>query len=176
MITSTRVETELGIMIACAVDDGICLLEFHDRRMLNSEYKYLSEYFNTSIEEGNNIHFTILRQQLAEYFDGTRKEFTVPLISPGSDFQLKVWKELLNIPYGSTRSYLDQAIAIGKQESIRAVANANGMNRIAIIIPCHRVIGSDGHLTGYGGGLKRKRWLIDHEKKHSGQPVDLTLF
>ena len=176
MITTTRVETELGIMIACAVDDGICLLEFHDRRMLNSEYKYLAEYFKTSVEEGNNIHFTILRQQLAEYFKGTRKEFTVPLISPGSDFQMKVWKELLNIPYGRTRSYLDQAIALGKKESIRAVANANGMNRISIVIPCHRVIGSDGNLTGYGGGLKRKRWLIDHEKKHSGQPVDLSIF
>ena len=176
MIVTTRVETELGIMIAGAVEEGICLLEFHDRRMLNSEYKYLAKYFNTSIEEGNNIHFKLLKQELNEYFAGTLKEFTVPILYPGSDFQKRVWKELMNIPYGSTRSYLEQAIALGKKESIRAVANANGMNRISIIIPCHRVIGSDGHLTGYGGGLKRKRWLIDHEKKFSGQPVDLTLF
>jgi O-6-methylguanine DNA methyltransferase len=87
-----------------------------------------------------------------------------------------VWNELLSIPYGTTRTYMEQAEALKKPESTRAVANANGMNRIAIIIPCHRVIGSNGSLTGYGGGLKRKRWLIDHERRHSGQPVDLSLF
>lgn len=176
MITTTNIETELGIMIAGAVDEGICLLEFSDRKMLNTEYKDLSGYFNTTIGEGESIHFLKIRKQLMEYFDGTRTEFSVPLVTPGTPFQQSVWKELMKIPYGTTRSYHEQSVALGKPESIRAVANANGMNRVSIIIPCHRVIGSDGQLTGYGGGLKRKRWLLDHEKMFSGKPVDLSLF
>jgi AraC family transcriptional regulator, regulatory protein of adaptative response / methylated-DNA-[protein]-cysteine methyltransferase len=176
MIISTTIETELGIMIAGAVEDGVCLLEFNDRKMLNTEYKYLKKYYNTTIEEGESNHFIILRKQLKEYFDGTRKVFNIPLVMPGSEFQKAVWKELMNIPYGTTRSYMQQSAALGNIKSIRAVANANGMNRISIIIPCHRVIGSDGSLTGYGGGLKRKKWLLDHEKKYSGKPLDLSLF
>jgi AraC family transcriptional regulator of adaptative response/methylated-DNA-[protein]-cysteine methyltransferase len=176
MIKITKIETPLGEMTAGAVDEGICLLEFSDRRMLKTEYKDLTRYFRKTIQEGDNPNFINLREQLKEYFEGSRKEFTVPLVTPGTDFQKAVWKELMNIPYGSTRSYLEQSIALGKPESIRAVANANGMNRISIIIPCHRVIGSDGNLTGYGGGLKRKKWLLDHEKKHSGKPLDLLLF
>lgn len=176
MITTTHLETELGTMIAGAVEDGICLLEFSDRRMLNTEYKDLSRYLKTNIEEGENAHFNQLRIQLNQYFKGLRKDFTVPLVTPGTPFQQSVWKELMSISYGTTRSYLEQSIALGKPESIRAVANANGMNRIAIIIPCHRVIGSDGSLTGYGGGLKRKKWLLDHERRFSGKPVDLSLF
>jgi AraC family transcriptional regulator of adaptative response/methylated-DNA-[protein]-cysteine methyltransferase len=176
MIAITKIETELGIMIAGAVEDGICLLEFSDRRMLNTEYKDLARYLKTNIEEGESLHFQPLRIQLDEYFKRLRKEFSVPLVTPGTPFQKAVWKELMNICFGTTRSYLEQSIALGKPESIRAVANANGMNRIAIIIPCHRVIGSDGSLTGYGGGLKRKKWLLDHEKKYSGQAVDLSLF
>jgi len=102
-----------------------------------------------------------------EYFDGVRQEFTVPLDIPGTEFQLKVWEQLRKIPYGKTVSYKQQAILINKPESVRAVANSNGHNRISIIIPCHRVIGSDGTLTGYGGGLWRKKWLLEHEGKNS---------
>ena len=98
------------------------------------------------------------------------------LCTPGTDFQQAVWKELQEIPFGTTRSYQEQAEALKRPDSVRAVANANGMNRISIVIPCHRVIGSDGRLTGYGGGLKRKKWLLDHEKKYSGKAVDLLLF
>ena len=176
MIAITKIETELGIMIAGAVDEGICLLEFSDRRMLNTEYKVLERYLQTTVEEGENKHFQTLLNQLKEYFEGTRKEFSLPLVIPGTDFQQAVWKELMKIPFGTTRSYQEQSEALGKPESIRAVANANGMNRISIVIPCHRIIGSDGKLTGYGGGLKRKKWLLDHEKKHSGQSVELSLF
>ena len=136
----------------------------------------LSRLLKTTLEEGDNSHLKSLRKQLSEYFEGKRKEFSVSLITPGTVFQLAVWMELLNIPFGSTRSYQKQAIALKKPGSVRAVANANGMNRISIIIPCHRVIGSDGHLTGYGGGLKRKKWLLEHEKKYSGKAVDLSLF
>lgn len=176
MILTTTIETELGTMITAATDNGICLFEFCDRRMLNSELRDIKKYLKLDAEEGENEHIKMLRKQIAEYFDGSRKEFDLQLVTPGTEFQQKVWKELLNIPYGTTRSYLQQAEALGTPEAIRAVANANGMNRIAIIIPCHRVIGSDGSLTGYGGGLNRKRWLLEHEKLHSGQAVDLSLF
>jgi AraC family transcriptional regulator of adaptative response/methylated-DNA-[protein]-cysteine methyltransferase len=176
MIKTIKIETPIGEMIAGATDEGVCLLEFHDRKILTSEYKDLSILLNTSFEEGENKHLKTLRKQLKEYFEGKRKEFTVPLIIPGRPFQQSVWNELLNIPFGTTRSYMEQAIALKSPGSIRAVANANGVNRIAIIIPCHRVIGSDGQLTGYGGGLTRKKWLLDHEKKYSGKPVDQTLF
>jgi AraC family transcriptional regulator, regulatory protein of adaptative response / methylated-DNA-[protein]-cysteine methyltransferase len=176
MITTTEIETELGIMIAGATDDGVCLLEFIDRRMLPTEFRDLKRLLKTTIEEGDNLHLVQLREQLKEYFEGSRKVFSVQLVTPGSVFQKSVWNELLNIPYGTTRSYLEQSVALGKPDAIRAVANANGMNRISIVIPCHRVIGSDGQLTGYGGGLKRKRWLLDHEKKYSGQDFDLQLF
>ena len=103
--------------------------------------------------------------QLMEYFEGKRKGFDLPLVLPGTEFQIKVWDQLLTIPFGSTRSYAEQAVAIGNPKAVRAVARANGDNRLAIIIPCHRVIGSDGKLTGYGGGLWRKEWLLAHEKE-----------
>jgi AraC family transcriptional regulator of adaptative response/methylated-DNA-[protein]-cysteine methyltransferase len=144
--------------------------------MLPTEYKDLTRLLKTTLEQGDNIHLKSLRKQLDKYFSGELKEFTIPLVTPGTDFQQAVWKELLEIPYGTTRSYQEQANVLRRSDSVRAVANANGMNRISIIIPCHRVIGSNGRLTGYGGGLKRKKWLLDHEKKYSGKAVDLILF
>ncbi|MEN6355153.1 MAG: methylated-DNA--[protein]-cysteine S-methyltransferase [Bacteroidales bacterium] len=176
MIKTNKIETPLGEMIAGATEDGICLLEFSDRRILQTEYKDLAKQLRTAVEVGDNKHIKRLRNQLTEYFEGKRKVFSLSLLTPGTEFQQLVWKELQNIPFGSTRSYQEQAIALNKPRSVRAVANANGMNRIAIVIPCHRVIGSDGNLTGYGGGLKRKRWLIDHEKKYSGKAIELALF
>ena len=172
MIKLTKIETPLGEMTAGATRDGVCLLEFST----NSESEKLAALFNTSVEPGENRHLRRLRKQLKEYFIGKRKKFSVPLVIKGSEFQQAVWKELRNIPYGITRSYLEQARSLNNPGLVRAVANANGTNRIAIVIPCHRVIGSDGSLTGYGGGLERKRWLIDHEKKYSGKPVEGTLF
>lgn len=176
MIKTIKLETPLGEMTAGATEDGICLLEFSDRRMLPTEYKDLARYLNTTFEEGESHYLTELRKQLNEYFEGERKEFSLQLVTPGSVFQQSVWRELLKIPFGTTRSYLEQSVALNKPEAVRAVANANGMNRIAIIIPCHRIIGSNGNLTGYGGGLHRKKWLINHEKKYSGQSLDLSLF
>jgi len=176
MIIKATFETGLGTMIAGATDEGICLLEFADRRMLAAECSYLEKYYKTSFQEGENKHLNLLLSELNEYFEGSLKSFSVPLLTPGTPFQQTVWRELLNIPYGTTRSYLDQSVALGNAASIRAVANANGMNRISIVIPCHRVIGSDGSLTGYGGGLKRKKWLLDHEKRYSGKPTDQSLF
>ena len=166
VIDITRMETPLGTMFACAVEQGICLLEFTDRKMLETELKALAKRLNATIVQGSNKHFVLLKQQLEEYFSGKRKVFSVPLFSPGSDFQQQVWKILQEIPYGYTRSYLQQAHELQRPEAVRAVANANGMNRISILIPCHRIIGSDGNLTGYGGGLWRKKWLLDFEKSN----------
>jgi AraC family transcriptional regulator, regulatory protein of adaptative response / methylated-DNA-[protein]-cysteine methyltransferase len=166
LLDLTRIETPLGPMIACANEKGICLLEFTDRKMLESEFKDLAKRLNASITPGENRHFKKLKAQLQEYFDGTRKKFDLPLHTPGSEFQQAVWKQLQTIPYGTTRSYKEQAGAIGNPDAVRAVAGANGMNRIAIVIPCHRVIGADGKLTGYGGGLWRKKYLLDFERNH----------
>lgn len=158
-------ETPLGNMLACATDKGICLLEFIDRRAFVTELKDLKRLLRASIEAGTNQHLIALEKQLNEYFLKTRTVFDLPLITPGTEFQNIVWKKLMDIPYGETRSYKEQSIAVGNSGAIRAVGTANGANRIAIIIPCHRVIGEDGSLTGYGGGLKRKRWLLDFESR-----------
>jgi len=171
-----RIETQLGTMIAGSVDEGICMCEFSDRNTLEAELNDLKKYLKQEIIEGENVHIKNLRFQIDEYFAGIRKSFNIPLVTPGTEFQKKVWNELLNIPYGTTISYRQQAAALNNPLSVRAVANANGMNRIAIIIPCHRVIGSNGSLTGYAGGLHRKKWLLEHEKKYSGISFDNTLF
>jgi len=176
MIKTCRIETPLGEMVAGATGEGVCLLEFNDGKRAVSECRELEKLLKQPIEDGENEHLLLLRQELDEYFKGKLKEFTLPLVTPGTEFQQAVWKELLEIPYGTTRSYLEQANTLNISDSVRAVANANGMNRISIIIPCHRVIGSDGRLTGYGGGLKRKKWLLDHEKNHSGKAFDMLLF
>ena len=164
-IDITRMETPLGPMYACATQKGICMFDFTDRRMLETELKELSKYFNAVILPGENPHFKVLRKEMDEYFDGNRKNFEVPLDTPGTNFQLKVWERLKKIPYGKTISYHEQATSLKNPDAVRAVANANGHNRVSIIIPCHRVIGKDGSLTGYGGGLWRKKWLIDFEKE-----------
>ncbi|MBV2224621.1 MAG: methylated-DNA--[protein]-cysteine S-methyltransferase, partial [Cloacibacterium sp.] len=158
-----RIETPLGTMYAAATDEGICMLEFTDRKMLETELKHLSKSLNANIIQGENSHFKILDEQLTEYFEGKRKEFTVPLQFVGSDFQKSVWEILMKIPYGETWSYAKQSEILGDSKKVRAVANANGMNKISILVPCHRVIGSDGNLTGYGGGIWRKQKLLELE-------------
>lgn len=156
-------DTPLGKMLACATDKGICMLEFIDRRAFVTELKDLKRLLRATINAGTNKHLKALEKQLDEYFQKKRKKFEIPLVTPGSEFQNKVWEKLLEIPFGETRSYKQQSIALGNLVAIRAVGTANGANRISIIVPCHRVIGEDGNLTGYGGGLKRKRWLLDFE-------------
>lgn len=162
----TRFTTALGPMFACASSEGICLLEFTDRRMLETEFMDLQKRLNAVILPGANPHLEQVEMELQDYFKGYRKHFTVPLHTPGTVFQKSVWQGLQEIPYGQTRSYKEQAGFLNKPNAIRAVAAANGKNRIAIIIPCHRVIGSDGSLVGYGGGLHRKRWLLDLEQSN----------
>jgi AraC family transcriptional regulator of adaptative response/methylated-DNA-[protein]-cysteine methyltransferase len=163
LIPTTRIYTPLGPMLAGATDDGICLLEFVDRRMLETEIQRLSKLLKARFVPGFSKHFDELNCQLEEYFSGKRKEFTLPLVLPGTLFQKKVWAGLQSICYGSTRSYKEQAEAIGHPNAIRAVAKANGDNRIGIVIPCHRVVGVNGELVGYGGGLWRKQYLLKLE-------------
>jgi len=176
MIKTTKIITPIGEMTAAATDEGICLLEFSDNKVLSSDYENIVLLFKASVKKGRNRHLRQLKKELKEYFTGKRKEFSVPIVVPGTEFQKSVWSTLLNIPYGTTMSYQEQAHILKNPGSVRAVAHANSMNRIAIIIPCHRVIGSDGKLVGYGGGLERKKWLINHERKHSFKPSDLVLF
>ena len=160
-----RITTPLGPMFACATLQGVCLLEFTNRKMLETEFKDLCKRLNAVILPGSNRHLIQVEKEIGEYFQGKRKDFTVPLDTPGTDFQRAVWEALRTIPFGQTRSYKQQAIHLGNEKAIRAVASANGHNRISIIIPCHRVIGDNGNLTGYGGGIPRKKWLLEFEKK-----------
>lgn len=167
IILINRLTTPLGPMFICSTDNGICLLEFVDRRMLEKELKDIQRLLNSKIIVGENSHIKTARQQIQEYFEGNRKKFTVSLHTPGTEFQNSVWSCLKEIPYGKTTSYQNQAKMLNKPTATRAVASANGFNRVSIIIPCHRVIGKNGNLTGYGGGLERKKWLLEHEKSYS---------
>jgi len=163
IISVKYIHTPLGEMIAGATGEAICLLEFHDREILEKQKERLEKYFKTELIEQDHPLFTQLEQELKEYFDQKRTEFTIPIAYLGSPFQERVWESLLKIPYGATRSYAQQSELIGDKKAIRAMAKANGDNRIAIIIPCHRVIGSNGEMTGYGGKIWRKKALLELE-------------
>jgi AraC family transcriptional regulator of adaptative response/methylated-DNA-[protein]-cysteine methyltransferase len=163
------IETPVGPMVAGATAEGLCLLEFTDRRMLEAQFATVKRRIGLPVVPGENKHLEDAREQLSGYFEGVRREFTVPLVYPASPFEREVWTELLRIPYGETRSYEELAIAVGRPGACRAVGHANGMNRIAIAIPCHRVVNKNGELGGYGGGLWRKRILLELER--SGGPL-----
>jgi AraC family transcriptional regulator of adaptative response/methylated-DNA-[protein]-cysteine methyltransferase len=157
-------ESPVGPLIAAANAEGICLLEFTDRRMLEAQFQKLRRYFRCPIVPGNNKHLQLLKRELHAYFAGELKRFTVTLVYPGSAFQVRVWNELRKIPHGSTVSYEDIARRIGAPAAVRAVGHANGLNRLAIVIPCHRVVNKNGELGGYGGGLWRKKVLLELER------------
>lgn len=167
IILINRLTTPLGPMFICATDNGICLLEFVDRRMLETEFKDLQRLLKANIISGENEHIKQAKIEIQEYFEANRKIFDVKLETPGTDFQNQVWKCLQEIDYGKTSTYQKQAENINNPKAIRAVASANGYNRISIIVPCHRVIGKDGKMTGYGGGIERKKWLIEHEQSNA---------
>ncbi len=164
-----RLTTPLGPMLAGATEKGICLLEFADRSVLSQELKELSRLLDAVIIFGINRHLTKVASEIKEYFEGARKEFDVSLVSPGTGFQQKVWHHLQDIPFGEVRTYKQQATLMQQPNAIRAVGRANGHNRISIIIPCHRVMGANGDLRGYGGGISRKKWLLAHESSLSGK-------
>ena len=164
-LVAERIDTPLGAMVAVVDDKGLRLLEFSDRRALEHELAALRLRLKTNVVPGEHRHLESVRAQLGAYFSGDEMEFDLPLAPLGSDFQLRAWNILRSIPVAETRSYSWMAEQLGVPNARRAVGRANGTNAIAIIIPCHRVIRADGTLCGYGGGLWRKKWLLDHERK-----------
>jgi AraC family transcriptional regulator, regulatory protein of adaptative response / methylated-DNA-[protein]-cysteine methyltransferase len=153
-------------MLAIADEKALYILEFVERRGLEQEIEQLKNKIHAEIIPGNTAPIRSIIKELKAYFAGQLQDFKTPLHILGSHFQQAVWQELIKIPYGETRSYAEQARAINKPTAYRAVANANGANQLAIIIPCHRIINSNGKLGGYGGGIMRKKWLIEHERKN----------
>jgi AraC family transcriptional regulator of adaptative response/methylated-DNA-[protein]-cysteine methyltransferase len=163
-VLTTTLDTRMGPLLAGAIDAGICLLEFADPLRQKAQLADVRRHFGDAIQPGRHELTDRLAEELAEYFGGTRREFSVPLVLAGTPFQRRVWEQLRKIPYGETRSYADIARAVGSPAAVRAVGAANGRNRIAIVIPCHRVINKGGALGGYGGGLDRKQFLLDLER------------
>lgn len=157
--------TPIGAMLAVVNDDGMCLLEFVDRRAIETQIAVLRRRFDTYVVPGEHSMLDRVERETRKYFEGRSARIDVPLAVRGTEFQERVWAALRQIPPGETRSYAQIASEIGARKAVRAVARANGDNRLAIVIPCHRVIGSDGSLTGYGGGIWRKEWLLEHERK-----------
>ena len=165
VLKASWLDSPLGPMLAIADEKELYLLEFVERRGLEREIERLRVKTKSAIIPGSSDPIISIEAELKLYFDGTLQVFKTPIHLIGSPFQQLVWGELMRIPYGQTRSYADQALAIGRPSAYRAVANANGANQLAIVIPCHRIINTNGDLGGYGGGIARKRWLINHEKK-----------
>ena len=156
--------TPLGPMLAAAIDGAVCQLEFADRRGLKRSYEEMRARFQLPVVPGENAVLRQLREELGEYFHGARREFAVPVVLNGTEFQQRTWRELQRIPHGRTASYAAIAKKIGSPSAVRAVARANGTNRLYLLVPCHRVIAKDGTLSGYGGGVWRKRLLLDLER------------
>jgi AraC family transcriptional regulator of adaptative response/methylated-DNA-[protein]-cysteine methyltransferase len=166
-LSQLRFDTPLGEMIVIATDSGVRLIDFADRRDIAraiERVNRLAQHDQASDHRANDLAITA-RQQVREYFAGHRTSFDLPIDPIGTDFQNRCWQALATIPFGQTRSYTQQAGQIGLMAAVRAVAQANGQNFCAIVIPCHRVIGHRGDLRGYGAGIERKRWLIDHESQ-----------
>jgi AraC family transcriptional regulator of adaptative response/methylated-DNA-[protein]-cysteine methyltransferase len=163
VLTSDLIDTPLGPMTAIVNERGLLLCEFGDRRSLPGQLQRVDKLFGETPTPGRHRFIEQTRKELREYFAGKRKIFTIPLVIEGTPFQTLVWRELLKVPFGKTTVYNELGQRIGRGGAARAVGRANGDNRIAIIVPCHRVLGADGSLTGYGGGEHRKQWLLDHE-------------
>ena len=157
-------KTKIGDLIIGSYQNSLCLLDFRYRKMREVVDTRLKNGLNARFVESTSNVITATKRQLNEYLSGDRHEFTVPLVLVGSDFQKKVWDALMEVGYGETASYLELAKKINNEKAVRAVANANGANAIGIIIPCHRIIGTNGSLTGYGGGLGVKKRLLQMEQ------------
>ena len=163
MIKTKRYESPCGILLLGSYEGKLCLCDWQKEKHHDYVSRRLKRFLQTDFEEGTSEVIEKAVRQLDDFFAGKRKEFDVPLLFVGTDFQKTVWNELLKIPFGTTVSYGEMARRIGMPKAVRAVANANGANAISILAPCHRVIGSDHSLTGYGGGLDVKRTLLELE-------------
>ena len=171
MINTTQItwkifDTSFGRFIAGITAKGCCLLEFWDRKGLPNILHRLNKRHNLAMDYGDHPLLDQIEQELQAYLDGKLQNFTFPLDIKGTEFQMQVWEQLLHIPYGETWAYQDIAKRINNPNAVRAVGKANGDNNIAIVIPCHRVIGSNGKLEGYGGGIHRKEYLLKLEQKN----------
>ena len=173
VIRVDRFTTPLGPMLVGATASRLCLLEFVDRRMLPTQVQRLRRRLDAVFVPDRNDISEQIELEIGEYFAGRRREFTVPTVAPGTDFQEEVWAALTRIPYGQTCSYAELAAAVGRPAAVRAVGTTNGLNALAIIVPCHRVVGADGKLVGYGGGLWRKKRLLELE---NDAPTQGTMF
>lgn len=159
-IQTTYYKTPFGELILGSMDQQLCLCDWRYRKMrVSIDERIQSGLHADYVEEGSDI-IEETKAQLSQYFKGERQQFNVPLLLAGSEFQKQVWNELLRIPFGKTESYAELSKKLGNIEAIRAVASANGANAISIIVPCHRILGSDGSLTGYAGGLETKKKLL----------------
>ncbi len=165
-LARTKIQTPIGSMIAVADDEALCLLEFENRVALTGELRRLERDYG-AINSTTNPVFEMLSAELSCYFAGNFATFKVPTFQRRTVFEEAVWEALRRIPSGQTRSYGDIAKLIGQPEKSREVGKANGTNKVSIVVPCHRVIGADGSLVGYGGGLWRKKWLLDHERRYA---------
>lgn len=172
MLSAATISTPLGPMLAVAHADGLLVLDFADgpgvagvaarhARALVTEARLVS------LTEGDHPHLRSARRALEDYFAGRQLAIDLPLCPVGTDFERRAWAYLATIPPGATRTYGEQAAAIGSPLACRAVGRANGCNGLSIVLPCHRVVGASGGLTGYGGGIERKAWLLDHERRHA---------
>jgi len=174
IILINRLTTPLGCLFICATDRGICLLEFTDRKMLETEFKDLQKAHNAKILIGQNMHTKQAKKELEEYFKGERQTFDVSIDALGSEFQKNVWNLLAKIPFGTTTTYSKLAKKLSSTTTVKSIKRANGFNRIAIIVPCHRVTREDGNLIGYGGGIERKKWLLNHEKSCKPKLIEVS--
>lgn len=165
ILKAAWIDTPLGPMVAVGDDERLYLLEFVDRRGLEKEIERLRKRTKSAIIPGNAKTLDSIEKELKLYFKGVLRVFQTPLFLLGSSFEKEVWEELKKIPLGETRAYLEIAKAVGRPLAHRAVARANGANTLALAIPCHRVINRNGELGGYGGGIERKKWLLEHERK-----------
>ncbi|MFX1567588.1 MAG: methylated-DNA--[protein]-cysteine S-methyltransferase [Promethearchaeota archaeon] len=166
-----ELKTPIGVMVFGSSEKGLCLLDFKYRKSFPRILKRMNKYYGDSVTYGTSQFIELAENELEKYLHGNLKVFTVPLDIRGSPFQVKVWNELLQIKFGKTASYLEIAKRLGRPTAVRAVANANGQNSIAIMIPCHRIIGSNGSLTGYGGGIKIKRKLLQLESANGRKKI-----
>ncbi len=166
-LKSSSIETPLGPMIALADERALYFLGFMDSKNLDRDINRLCRLAKATMMSGMTDPLISIQTELQRYFEGNLTVFQTPLFIIGSSFQKNAWEALIAIPYGESQSYVKQATSIGHHSAYRAVANANGVNRISIVIPCHRIINHNGKLGGYGGGLHRKKWLLDHEKTYS---------
>ena len=165
--------TPYGELILGSYNDKLCLADWRFRKMRATIDKRIQNGLSTSYENNTSSVIELTKQQLQEYFDLKRTQFDIPLLMVGTDFQQSVWEELVKIPHGQTQSYLELSKNMGNEKAIRAVASANGANAISIIIPCHRIIGSDKKLTGYAGGLNAKKKLLELEGISLTNQLDL---